>query len=156
MDLTIILYKEWNSGSQCMKVYVWVWDAVRNHGTRHTFTICSMYTSGILWRRKWLHRFSCCTSGVFVFLTKARLFTPGNAESFDSELAEMMNTKLEGSWSRESVRATMDTWQKLKATLPWNVSQIPDLIWLMTVFETMQSRCFVCCPDFSVLETRLH
>jgi len=49
--------------------------------------------------------------GFAMYLThgvNARLFTPGNAESFDSELAEMMNTKLEGSWSRESLRATME------------------------------------------------
>lgn len=97
---------------------------MRNDCTRHTFTsVCILL--------KFCGDGSSCIAsvvarqGLFAFLAKARLFTPGNAESFDSELAEMMNTKLEGSWSRESLRATMDTWQKLKATkatLPWNVS----------------------------------
>lgn len=49
--------------------------------------------------------------GFAMYLThgvNARLFTPGSVESFDSELAELMNTKREGSWSRESLRGTME------------------------------------------------
>jgi len=38
----------------------------------------------------------------------ARLWTPDDPESFDKELATLMATKPEGSWSREAVRATME------------------------------------------------
>jgi len=37
----------------------------------------------------------------------ARLFTPGDAESFDTELATIMSKPREGSWSREALRETM-------------------------------------------------
>lgn len=37
----------------------------------------------------------------------ARLFTPGSSSSFDEELAKIMETKREGDWSPESIRATM-------------------------------------------------
>ncbi|CAJ1389997.1 unnamed protein product [Effrenium voratum] len=49
--------------------------------------------------------------GFAMYLThgvNARLFTPGSTESYDRELAEMMATKLEGKWSRESLRSTME------------------------------------------------
>ncbi|CAK9073662.1 unnamed protein product [Durusdinium trenchii] len=49
--------------------------------------------------------------GYAMYLThgvNARLFVPGNAESFDLELAEIMKIKREGNWSRESVRSTME------------------------------------------------
>lgn len=39
----------------------------------------------------------------------ARLFTPGDASSFDQELAAMMATKPTGSWSPEALRASMDS-----------------------------------------------
>ena len=38
---------------------------------------------------------------------QARLFTPGSSSSFDEELAKIMETKREGDWSPESIRATM-------------------------------------------------
>eukprot|EP00440_Ansanella_granifera_P056884 gb/GFBE01061660.1/.p1 GENE.gb/GFBE01061660.1/~~gb/GFBE01061660.1/.p1 ORF type:complete len:448 (+),score=58.64 gb/GFBE01061660.1/:1-1344(+) len=38
----------------------------------------------------------------------ARLFTPGDKDSFDRELATLMSTKPEGAWSRDAVRATME------------------------------------------------
>eukprot|EP00927_Polykrikos_kofoidii_P084909 TRINITY_DN9094_c0_g1_i1.p1 TRINITY_DN9094_c0_g1~~TRINITY_DN9094_c0_g1_i1.p1 ORF type:complete len:438 (-),score=55.64 TRINITY_DN9094_c0_g1_i1:48-1361(-) len=38
----------------------------------------------------------------------ARLWTPYDPASFDRELAAMMATKLDGAWSRESLRGTME------------------------------------------------
>jgi glycosyltransferase involved in cell wall biosynthesis len=37
----------------------------------------------------------------------ARLWTPGDAASFDHEFMELMNTKREGDWSKEALRASM-------------------------------------------------